>query len=168
MELKDILSISGYPGLYKFISQGRSGVIVESLESKKRMNAHSSLKIIALDDIQIFTESGEVSLSEVFDKIYRKEDGGKAINHKSSSGDLKEYMEEILPEYDRDRVYVSDIKKIVLWYNTLHELNMLHPKKEEEESDAKKTEEESGEQKDKPSKEEGGDSDELQDNSTGN
>lgn len=133
--LKDILSISGYGGLFKFISQGRTGIIVESLEDKKRMNASATAKISALEDIAIFTDTEDMPLKDVFKAIFDKEDGGESINHKSSADELKNYFAEVLPDYDRDRVYVSDIKKVVQWYNLLHKFDMLNFD-EEEESDA--------------------------------
>lgn len=136
--LKDILSISGYGGLFKFISQGRTGIIVEALEDKKRMNASATAKISALEDIAIFTDTEDMPLKDVFKAIYEKENGGESINHKSSADELKNYFAEILPDYDRDRVYVSDIKKVINWYNTLHKFEMLNFEEEEEE---KQTEE---------------------------
>ena len=130
--LKDILSISGYGGLFKFISQGRVGIIVESLEDGKRMNASASAKISALEDISIFTDTEDKSLKEVFKLIFEKENGGVAINHKSSADELKNYFIEALPDYDRDRVYVSDIKKVMNWYNILQKLELLNFEEEEE------------------------------------
>ena len=130
--LKDILSISGYGGLYKYISQGRSGIIVESLEDKNRMNASATAKISALEDIAIFTDTEDLPLKDVFKKISEKEKGGLAIAHKSSANELKNYFAEVLPDYDRDRVYVSDIKKVINWYNILHKLEMLNFEEEEE------------------------------------
>ncbi len=161
IKLKDILSISGHPGLYRFLSKGRNGVIVEPLEGGKRMNAHASLKILALEDIRIFTTTDEEPLSRVFSLIHKKENGGEAISHKSSAEELKSYMEEVLPEYDKDRVYVSDIKKIVHWYNILHSLDMLHFEEEKEEEgsgeQAEGTEKESAVEKPgKPEKESSG------------
>ncbi len=123
--LKDILSISGKGGLYKYISQGRNGIIVESLHDKKRINATAAAKISSLEDISVFTEDGEVSLEELFKRIKDKENSGPAISHKASNDELKKYFAEILPEYDRERVYVSDIKKIINWYNILQGLEML-------------------------------------------
>ena len=130
--LKDILSISGYGGLYKFISQGRNGIIVESLEDKTRMNASATVKISALEDIAIFTDIEDLPLKDVFKKISEKENGGLAIAHKSSADELKTYFAEILPDYDRDRVYVSDIKKVINWYNILHKFDMLNFEEKEE------------------------------------
>ncbi len=146
--LKDILSIGGYSGLYKFISQGRNGIIVESLETKQRMNANTTAKISALEDIAIFTYEEDIPLKDVLKKIYDKENGKEAINHKSSANELKSYMSEVLPEYDEDRVYVSDIKKLVNWYNILQKFELLDFSKEtketeetEETEEAKETEE---------------------------
>lgn len=131
--LKDILSISGFGGLYKFISQGRTGIIVESLEDAKRMNASATAKISALEDIAIFTETEDIPLNDVFKTIFEKENEGVSINHKSSGNELKSYFAEILPDYDRDRVYVSDIKKVINWYNILHKLELLNFEEEETE-----------------------------------
>ncbi|MGM0464298.1 MAG: DUF5606 domain-containing protein [Bacteroidota bacterium] len=136
MVLKDFMAIAGSPGLYRFIAQGKNAVIVEHLETGKRTSAHGAAKVSALEDIAVFTETGEVSLAEVFDKIYEKENGAAAIDHKSSAEELKTYFDEILPDYDRGRVYVSDIKKIIQWYNILHSLDLLEKEKEEEKTGA--------------------------------
>jgi hypothetical protein len=142
MELKDILAISGHGGLFKFISQGRNGIIVESFLDGKRMNAPGTAKISSLEDIAIFTEDEDVPLAKVLRTIREKEQGGPALNHKASNAELKTYFEGILPDYDRERVYVSDIKKLVSWYNILSENNLLDlvdekPEKEEgEDADA--------------------------------
>jgi hypothetical protein len=132
--LKDILSISGFGGLYKFISQGRSGIIVESLEDKKRMNASATAKISALEDIAIFTETEDIPLNDVFKAIFEKENEGVSISHKSSGNELKSYFDEVLPDYDKERVYVSDIKKVINWYNILHKLELLSFEEEETEN----------------------------------
>lgn len=131
MKLKEILSISGKGGLFKYISQARNGIIVESIEDGKRMAVQSSAKVSALEDIAIFTDSEEVPLGDIFKKIYEKENGKQTIDHKSSSEELKAFMESILPEYDKERVYVSDMKKLVMWYNILISHNMLKPEEEE-------------------------------------
>ncbi|MFW5657997.1 MAG: DUF5606 domain-containing protein [Bacteroidota bacterium] len=125
MELKDILAISGHPGLFKFISQGRNGIIVEGIETKKRMNAYATAKISSMEDIAVFTETGEEPLVEIFKRIKGKESGREAIDPKSNKEALKTYMESVLPEYDKDRVYPSDIKKIITWYNILQRNNIL-------------------------------------------
>lgn len=135
MKLKDILAIGGKPGLYRFIAQAKNGIIVESLTDNRRIPAYASDKVSALEDIAIFTETDEVNLAEVFKKIYEKEKGGKAIDPKSSGDELKVYFEEILPDYDKDRVYTSDMKKVLSWYNHLLELDMLSMDEDEEESE---------------------------------
>ena len=148
--LKDILSISGQGGLFKFISQGRAGIIVESLETKKRMNASATAKVSALEDVAIFTDVEDKPLKDVFKAIFEKENGGVAINHKSSANELKDYFANILPDYDRDRVYVSDIKKVINWYNILHKFEMLNFDEEEEQENTdnvKETKEEKVEDK---------------------
>lgn len=131
MILKDILSISGEPGLFKFIAQGKNAIIVEHLETKKRSSAYGSAKVSSLDDIAIFTETEDMPLGKVFDLIYDKENGGPAIDSKADAAKLKTWFEGILPEYSKDKVYTSDIKKLASWYNILHKLDLL--KKEEPE-----------------------------------
>ena len=131
MKLKEIMAISGHAGLFKYIAQGRNGVIVEGLEDKKRINAYTSYKVSSLEDIAVFTASGEVPLKDVFKKIHEKENGGEAIGTKATNEELKKYLESILPDYDREKVYVSDIKKMVSWYNILHHNNLLDFTEEE-------------------------------------
>ena len=133
--LEGILSISGHGGLFKMVSQAKNSIIVESLVDGKRMPAYATSRISALEDISVFTEEGDKKLEEVFKLIYEKEDGKKAISPKASANELKAYFEEILPDYDRDRVYVSDIKKILSWYNLLIEQDMLDVSESTEESE---------------------------------
>jgi len=137
MILKDIISISGEPGLFKFIAQGKNAIIVEHLETKKRSSAYSSAKVSSLEDIAIFTEKEDMPLGKVFDLIYEKENGGPAIDSKADSTKLKAWFETILPEYSKDKVYASDIKKLASWYNLLLNLKLLV----KEEPEAKSTEE---------------------------
>jgi hypothetical protein len=129
--LKDILAISGQPGLFKMVSKGSSNFIVESLLNGKRFPAYSTNKVISLEDIAIFTTSGEVPLVEVLKKIAEKEDSKQTIDPKSSAKILKDYFKQILPEYDEDRVYVSNIKKVLLWYNMLQENDLIKLEDEE-------------------------------------
>ena len=131
---KDILAISGQPGLFKMVSKGNSSIIVESLITGKRMPAHSSNKIISLEDIAIFTLDAEVPLKEVMKKIAEKEDFKVSIDHKSSGNVLKDYFKQILPDFDEERVYTSDIKKVIQWYNLLQQHNMLNFEEEQKES----------------------------------
>lgn len=116
--LKEVLSISGKPGLYKLVSQGKGMLVVESLETGKRMPAYAHNKIISLGDISIYTEGEDRPLSEVFETIKEKE-GGKAIDIASNASpeDYRKYVESVIPDYDRERVYPKDIKRIVDWYN---------------------------------------------------
>jgi len=139
MELKDIMAISGHSGLFKFISQGRHGIIVESLVDGKRNNVSASAKVSALSDIAIFTNDAEVPLKEVLKKIREAENGAQAISHKSDDKELKKYFEKVLPDYDRDRVYASDIKKVINWYNQLQSLNVLDILDVEEKQSEEKT-----------------------------
>jgi hypothetical protein len=134
MILKDIISISGEPGLFRFIAQGKNSIIVEHLETKKRSSAFGSAKVSSLEDIAIFTEKEEIPLSKVFDMIYDKEKGGPALDGKTDANKLKVWFEEILPDYDKDKVYTSDIKKVALWYNILHKLDLLVKEEVEEKS----------------------------------
>ncbi|NOU16096.1 MAG: DUF5606 domain-containing protein [Bacteroidales bacterium] len=145
MELKDIMAISGHSGLFKFISQGRHGIIVESLSDGKRTNISASAKVSSLSDIAIFTNDTEVPFKEVLKKIKDTENGAQAISQKSDDKELKKYFEKILPEYDRERVYTSDIKKVITWYNQLQALNLLDILEKEEkpaEENSPSTEEE--------------------------
>ena len=119
MELKDILAISGQPGLYKFVAQSMRGVIVESLIDGKRMNASATSRVSALTEISMFTEGEDIALAEVFTRMYAHTNGAAAISHKESADKLKAEFAAVLPEYDRERVHVSDIKKAFAWFNIL-------------------------------------------------
>lgn len=129
LTLKDIMAISGYPGLFKFVSQGRQGIIVESLIDGKRMTAAASpttSKITTLADVSIFSTNGDVSLRDVLKKIRENANGAATIDPKSDSKTLKDYFAQVLPDYDRERVYDSHIKKIISWYNLLQSKDLLH------------------------------------------
>lgn len=142
MDLKDIFTISGKPGLYKFISQGRNSVmIVENLEDKKRITAFTTTKISSLEDIAVFTDAEDMALKDVFKAIYEKENCAASINHKSSGKVLEEYFHEIIPAYDRKRVYASDIKKVILWYNILQKQELLDFSEDKDEKDPKEQDE---------------------------
>jgi len=124
--LKDIVSISGKGGLYKIVAQSGKGIIVESFDDQKRMMVDQHYQVSALSDIAVFTETEEKPLQDVFQNIYEVENGQPTkITHKSSADELKKYFEKVLPDYDKDRVYVSDIKKVVKWYNILHKNDVL-------------------------------------------
>ncbi len=119
MSLKKIISINGKPGLYKIIAQSKGGIIVESLMDKKRFPVTSVHHVSTLNDIAIYTYEEEVPLKDVFVSMYTKEEGKTAINHKESSKVLNKYFLEVLPDYDEERVYASNIKKVIQWYNLL-------------------------------------------------
>ena len=135
MSLEKILSISGKPGLYQIVTQTRTGAVVESLVDKKRITvgAHSNISI--LSEIAIYTLTEEVPLREVLKKVKEKEGGNAtSISHKDGKDTLEEFFFEVLPDYDEERVYPSDIKKIVQWYNLLHKNNLLDSLEETKES----------------------------------
>ena len=137
--LKEILCITGKPGLYKLVSYGKNFVIVESLAEKKRVPAHSRDKIISLGDVAIYTTEEDVPLSEVFESIYKKY--GHALNssdYKTPEA-LDEFFKGVLPNYDVDRVYKTDIKKVITWYNILVKAGFttfIEEKKDEEQEAA--------------------------------
>ena len=125
MDLSGIITIAGYSGLYKVVAQSKNGVIVESLIDKKRMPAYSHYKISALEEISIFATPEDVVLKDVLQKMFDREKGEAAIDSKSDIKELKKYFETVLPEYDKDRVHDSDIKKVISWYNLLQKNDLL-------------------------------------------
>ena len=134
--LKTILSISGKSGLYKLVSQGKNMLIVESLTDKKRMPAYGTDKMISLGDIAMYTDEDDVPLQEVVLSIKKKENGLPiALDIKTATPDeLRQYMGEVLPNFDRDRVHLSDIKKLIAWYNLLVANNLTDFEPAEEET----------------------------------
>ena len=122
MSLDKILSIGGKPGLYKMLTQTRTGFVAESLIDKKRITVGFQNNVSILSEIAIYTLEEELPLPEVFNKIQVREKGGKtSVGHKEDKIKLEEYFFELVPDYDEDRVYPSDIKKVIQWYNLLHE-----------------------------------------------
>ena len=139
LKLKDILAIAGQPGLYKFIARSSNGVIVESLSDHKRMNATGTAKVSSMAEIAIYTYEEDMPINEVFTNLYNHTGGKAAISHKSEPQLLKALIAEVIPEYDRERVHVSDMKKVVMWYNALVEAGMTdftidEPEQEAEEA----------------------------------
>lgn len=137
MNLTGIISISGKPGLSKIVSQTRTGLIVESLIDGKRTPVHGAERVSSLEDISIYTYEEDVLLKDIFQKIFDSSKGAAILSHKSSAAELSAYLKEVLPKYDEERVYASDIKKLVQWYNLLQSKDLLNV--EEEESDAKES-----------------------------
>lgn len=134
--LKGILSISGQPGLFKMIAEAKNRIIVESLITGNRLPVSTTIKISSLEDIAVFAQDGEIPLKEIFKRIYDHEEGGKAANPKDSDLLIKRYFETILPDYDKNKVYVSDIRKVLNWYNLLHEKELLQFEEVEEQVSA--------------------------------
>ncbi len=119
MTLDKIIAISGKPGLYELVSAGKKNLIVHSLVDSKRFPISAMSSISTLDSIAVYTEITEVPLSDIFYSIFQKENGKEAISHKESATNLTIYFTSILPDYDTERVYTSNIKKIIQWYNIL-------------------------------------------------
>ncbi|MCX2678556.1 DUF5606 domain-containing protein [Galbibacter sp. EGI 63066] len=138
MGLDKILAISGKPGLYELKAQTRTGFVAESLLDGKKLSVSLRNNVSLLSEIAIYTLTEEVPLKEVFNKIKEKENGGKTkVNHKDEKIKLEEYFFEILPDYDEDKVYASDIKKVIQWYNLLHDKGITDFDDEVEEEETK-------------------------------
>jgi hypothetical protein len=119
MNLTGIIAISGRPGLFKVLTQGKNSIIVESLVDKKRFPAYATDRVSALEDISIYTYEEDAPLKDILTAIYKKEDGKVCPSHKEDLKVLQNYILEILPNYDQERVYPSDLKKLFQWYNLL-------------------------------------------------
>jgi len=119
MALDKIIAVTGKPGLFEIMAQSKGGFIVESLMDKKRFPITATHNVSVLNDIAIYTWNEEVPLREVLFTIFEKNEGKETISHKSSNKELMAFFEDILPEYDTERVYASNIKKVVQWYNLL-------------------------------------------------
>jgi hypothetical protein len=150
MDLSKILSISGKGGLFKVVSQAKSAVIVESLLDGKRFPAFGHEKISSLEEISVFTTGEDKPLKDIFKAIFEKLEGKPAIDAKSDNKALRQFFLEMIPDFDQERVYTSDIKKMVAWYNLLLQHNLIdlnEPEEEKKEGDA------AAESKDEPAEE---------------
>ncbi len=146
MDLSKILSISGKPGLFRMIGEAKNNIVVESLIDGKKGPAFAHERISSLKEISIYTETEDVALYEVFKKIHEMHDGQAVLNpKKASAADIKALFEKILPDYDKEAVYISDMKKVLTWYNFLLEKDILDFT-EEEEAENEATTEDSPEQ----------------------
>lgn len=125
MDLSGIISINGMAGLFKVVASSKNGVIVESLTEKKRFPVFGTSKISALEDISMFAESGDKPISEIMKTIFDKEKGGKAVDNKADDKAVVAYFAGVLPDYDKERVYVSNMRKLFNWYNLLQETGNL-------------------------------------------
>jgi hypothetical protein len=137
IDLTGIIAISGQPGLYKIVAQSKNGIIVENLTDKKRTNIYSTTKVSTLTDISMFTTGDDKPIEEIITSIYEKEKGGPAVDNKADDKAVEKYFAEILPDYDKDRVYVSNMRKLFSWYNILQSTDSLKVKEENKEGEDK-------------------------------
>ena len=141
MQLEGIINVSGKSGLFRVISKTSTTVIIESLIDKKRTVIYSNNQANLLEEIGIYTYNDTIPLNEILTTIAKKTKCGPCINHKSSKEDLTNFFREILPEYDEDRVYISDIKKVIQWYNIMQSVDLIKiPKNKKENKKEEKDE----------------------------
>lgn len=138
MDLSGIISIAGMSGLYKVVAQTKSGLIVESIVDKKRIPTYSTQRISALEEISIYTTGEDALLKEVLTKMADKLSFATAPDHKSADKDILDFFSEVMPEFDKARVHISDIRKVINWYNILQKNDLLK-KQEDTKEDAEKT-----------------------------
>lgn len=137
IDLKGFISISGQPGLYKIVAQSKNGIIVEGLSDKKRLNIYASTKVSTLSDISMFTTGEDKPIEEIMTSIFEKEKGGAAVDNKADDKAIEAYFAAVLPDYDKDRVYVSNMRKLFAWYNALQSTGNLKEKEEAKEGEEK-------------------------------
>jgi len=136
MEFEKIIAVSGKPGLFQIISQSKNAVIAESLLDNKRVAINASSNISLLDNIAIYSYEGDVKLATIFKTMFEKEGGKETISHKSSNQEVLSYFLEVLPDFDENRVYASNIKKVIQWYNLLVKSGMDLSQIKDEEQEA--------------------------------
>jgi hypothetical protein len=137
IDLSGFISISGQPGLFKIIAQSKTGIIVEGLHDKKRTNVYASTKVSTLSDISMFTTGDDKPIEEIMTSIFEKEKGGAAVDQKADDKTVVAYFAAVLPEYDKERVYVSNMRKLLTWYNALQSTGNLKTKEENKDGDGK-------------------------------
>lgn len=137
IDLSGFISITGQPGLYKIIAQSKNGIIVEGLHDKKRSNVYASTKVSTLSDISMFTTGEDKPIEEIMTAIFEKEKGGPAIDSKADDKAVEQYFASVLPDYDKERVYVSNMRKLFSWYNALQSTGNLKKKEENKEGEDK-------------------------------
>ncbi len=147
MDLSKIMAISGKPGLFKMLAQTKNGIVVESMLDGKKFTAFTHERISTLEEISIYTQDEDRPLKDVLKAIHEMQEGKAAISHKASDDDLKAFFEQAVPDYDKENVYTSDIKKVIYWYNLLLEQEMLDFS-DKEEQEEEKADEGSGDGKD--------------------
>jgi hypothetical protein len=138
IDLTGIIAISGQPGLYKIVAQSKNGIIVEGLTDKKRVNVYASTKVSTLSDISMFTTGDDKPITEIISTIYEKEKGGAALDNKADDKAIEKYFAQVLPDYDKERVYVSNMRKLLNWYNTLQTTGNLKEKEKNSEGNEDK------------------------------
>ncbi len=137
IDLTGIISITGQPGLYKIVAQSKNGIIVEGLADKKRTNVYASTRVSTLSDISMFTTGDDRPIDEIMTEIFKKEKGGAAVDTKADDKEIEKYFAQVVPDYDKERVYPSNMRKLLTWYNTLHSTGHLKEKDENENKDEK-------------------------------
>jgi hypothetical protein len=137
IDLTGIISITGQPGLFKILAQAKNGIIVEGLADKKRVHVHSATKVSTLADIGMYTTGDEKPIEEIMTAIYEKEKGGPAVSPKADDKEVEAYFSQILPDYDKERVYVSNMRKLFNWYSVLQSTGNLKMKEENKEEEGK-------------------------------
>lgn len=130
IDLSGIISISGQPGLFKIIAQSKNGIIVEGLADKKRTNVYATTKVSTLSDISMFTTGEDKPIEEIMTAIFDKENGGAAVDNKADDKAVESYFAAVVPDYDKERVYVSNMRKLFSWYNTMQATGNLKKKEE--------------------------------------
>ena len=140
IDLTGIIAISGQPGLYKVVAQSKNGIIVEGLADKKRTSISSTAKVSSLEDISMFTTGEDKPVAEIMKSIFDKEKGGACVDSKADDKTIVSYFSSVLPDYDKDRVYTSNMRKLFNWYNALQTSGNLKERETEakEESTEKK------------------------------
>jgi hypothetical protein len=137
IDLSGIISITGQPGLYKIVAQSKNGIIVEGLTDKKRTNVYASTRVSTLSDISMFTTGDDKPIEEIITEIHKKEKGGQAVDAKADDKQVEAYFAKIVPDYDKERVYVSNMRKLISWYNLLQSTGNLKEKEEKAEGGEK-------------------------------
>jgi len=130
IDLTGFISITGQPGLYKIVAQSKNGIIVEGLYDKKRVNVYASTKVSTLTDISMFTTGDDKPINEIITAIFDKEKGGPTVDNKSDDKTVETYFAQVLPDYDKERVYVSNMRKLFSWYNALQSTANLKTEEE--------------------------------------
>ena len=152
MDLSKIISITGKSGLYRVVAQGRQALIAESLTDKKRMPVHSSVRVSTLDEISMYTKGDDVLLSGVMEKMHAIEKGKLSVDPKGDVETLYDKLGEALPDYDRERIYSSDVRKFFMWYQMLLDAGLFEEEKKKGSSKKGEVKEEKEEKEGKKSK----------------